>query len=215
MFDRQQLKPSVPVFSRLLKTQKDPHQQRSTAQPRWRRRRCLPSPLQNSGRWTRYPQMKPHYLKKQDKLQTESDKQRRMYVIQAGVTSSSPLSNLSLLIPRPLWLKPTYFMGDWAVTYGVSHGLTAYNSMYIINYPAVRKRFTVWAAVSTCQELVELNQEVKWNIYFKAAIIHIFYIIIYKVKVVLVHSDEPTGNYHPMLQLLLALWSILAYFSLF
>lgn len=65
-------------------------------------------------------------------------------------------------------------MGDWAVTYGVSCGLTAYNSMYIINYLAVKKRFTVWAAVSTCQELVELNQEVKWNIYFKAAIINIF-----------------------------------------
>lgn len=59
--------------------------------------------------------------------------------------TKSLFSNLSFFIPCSTRLKPAYSMGGWTVTYGISRGLSAHNTMHIIHYSTVKHGSTAWA----------------------------------------------------------------------
>lgn len=62
--------------------------------------------------------------------------------------TKSLFSNLSFFIPCSTRLKPAYSMGGWTVTYGISRGLSAHNTMHIIHYSTVKHGSTAWAALN-------------------------------------------------------------------
>lgn len=79
--------------------------------------------------------------------------------------TKSLFSNLSFFIPCSTRLKPAYSMGGWTVTYGISRGLSAHNTMHIIHYSTVKHGSTARAqAVDPCIHEMQCHRFSGWGV---------------------------------------------------